>query len=161
MRRTINWLGMAGFALVITLAASVEVHPQGTSQADEDLKKLADDFTRAWTKGDANALAGFHTQDAIRIPGDGQVVTGRAAIERNFSQGLSGPWKGSTLTITPGTSRQLTPDVSVGEGRFQITGGTPPPGAATTGQYLNTYVRQGGRWQIATSAIILPPATTR
>lgn len=145
---------IAGAALVVgmAIAAQAQVKPG----ADPELKKLADEFMQAWGKGDAKALAALHAPDAIRIPGDGSVVNGRAAIEANFSQGLSTIWKGSTLTITPGQTQQLSADVAVGEGRYAIKGGTPPPGAPTGGQYLNTYVRQGGRWLVASSGVIAP-----
>lgn len=146
---------MVGAVLVVGMALGA--HAQVKPNADAELKKLADEFAQAWGKGDAKALAALHTQDAIRIPGDGQVVSGRAAIEQNLSQGLSGIWKGSTITITPGQTRQLTADAAVGEGRYQITGGAPPAGAPASGQYLNTYVRQGGRWLVASSAVIPPP----
>jgi uncharacterized protein (TIGR02246 family) len=131
--------------------------PTGAAATDPELQKLADEFAQAWAKGDAKALAAMHTEDAIRIPGDGQVIAGRGAIEKSFAEGLSGMWKGSKLTITSGQSRQVAPNVQVAEGRYQITGGTPVAGAPTGGQYLNTVVRQDGRWRLASTAIIAPP----
>ena len=150
-----NWRGsivapLLGAALIA--GASMAAQSQGTAAADPELKKLADAFSQAWAK----AIAALHTEDAIRLPGTGQVITGRAAIEENYAQALSGPWKGSTISITAGQSKQLAADVAVGEGRFEITGGTPPAGVPTAGQYLNTYVRRGGRWQLASSAVIYP-----
>jgi uncharacterized protein (TIGR02246 family) len=129
----------------------------GAVASDPELQKLADEFAQAWAKGDAKAIAALHTEDAVRIPGDGQVITGRAAIEKSFAEGLSGIWKGSKLTITPGLSMTVAPNVQVAEGRYQIAGGTPPAGAPTTGQYLNTFVRKGGRWLLASAAVIPPP----
>ena len=147
-----------GLAVAMGAAAvSAQDRTKGAAAADSDLQKLADEFTQAWAKADAKALAALHTEDAIRIPGDGQVLTGRAAIERSLAEGLSSVWKGSKLTITPGQATQLAPDVHVAEGRFQVTGGTPVAGAPTGGQYLNTVVRKGGRWLIASAAVILPP----
>jgi uncharacterized protein (TIGR02246 family) len=143
-------------AAALVCAVAVGAHAQG-APADAELKKLADEFSQAWAKGDAKAIAALHTQDAIRLPGSGQVLAGRAAIEQNYAEGLSGPWKGSKITITPGQTKQVTPDVLVSEGRFQITGGTPPTGAPASGQYANTVVRQGGRWLLASSAVIYPP----
>ena len=148
--------------LAVAMGAAI-LSAQGRSAAkaaaDPEMQKIADEFSAAWAKGDAKALAALHTEDAIRIPGDGQVVIGRAAIEKSFAQALSGVWKGSKLTITPGQGAQLAPDVETREGRYEVTGGTPPPGAPTTGQYLNTVVRKGGRWLLASAAVIpAPPA---
>jgi uncharacterized protein (TIGR02246 family) len=138
-------------------SVSAQGRSTGAAAADPELQKLADEFVQAWAKGDAKAIAALHTEDAIRIPGDGQVITGRAAIEKSFAEGLSGMWKGSKLTITPGKSTPLAPNVQVAEGRYQLTDGTPPAGAPTSGQYLNTVVRKGGRWLLASAAIIPPP----
>lgn len=140
-----------------TAGISGQGRATGAAATDPELQKLADEFVQAWAKGDAKALAAMHTEDAIRIPGDGQVIAGRAAIEKSFTEGLSGMWKGSKLTITAGQFRQVAPNVQVAEGRYQIMGGTPAAGAPTGGQYLNTLVRQDGRWRLASSAIIPPP----
>ena len=85
------------------------------------------------------------------------MIAGRAAIEQNYEKALGGPFKGSQIVITPGQTKQLTADVFVGEGQFQISGGTLPAGTPTSGAYANTYIRQGGRWRIAMSVISYPP----
>jgi uncharacterized protein (TIGR02246 family) len=157
-----NWrtrLVVPLFGAALIGGASIAAQSQQTKGPDAELKKLAETFSQAWAKADAKAIAALHTEDAIRLPGTGQVIAGRAAIEENYSQALSGPWKGSTISIIPGQTKQLAGDVYVGEGRFQITGGTPPAGIPTAGQYLNTYVRQGGRWALAASAVVYPPTT--
>jgi uncharacterized protein (TIGR02246 family) len=144
-------------AVALLLALTAIPHAQTTS-AEPDLKKLAADFSQAWAKGDAKAIAAMHAEDALRLPGTGQVISGRAEIEQNYAQALSGPFKGSQIVITPGQTKQLTPDVYVGEGRFQISGGTLPANTPTSGNYANTYVRRSGRWLLAMSAISYPPA---
>jgi uncharacterized protein (TIGR02246 family) len=142
----------AALAFVIASVA----HAQSTG-GDAEIKKLATEFSQAWAKGDSKAIAAMHTEDAIRQPGTGQVITGRAAIEQNYEKALAGPFKGSQIVITPGQTKQLTPDVFIGEGQFQISGGALPAGTPTSGSYANTYVRQGGRWRVAMSAISYPP----
>jgi hypothetical protein len=43
-------------------------------------------------------------------------------------------------------------------GTWEITGPTPPPpGVASKGIYINTLVKQGGKWLIASSAAFPPP----
>lgn len=156
-----TWIVTPLFGAALIGIASIAAQSQRTTGPDAELKKIAETFSQAWAKADAKAIAALHTEEAIRLPGTGPVITGRAAIEENYSQALSGPWKGSTITITPGQTKQLAAEVAVGEGRFQITGGTPPPGIPTAGQYLNTYVRQGGRWLVAASAVVYPPTAAR
>lgn len=139
----------------IVLGAAALTHAQG---AEADLKKLATGFSHAWMRADAKAIAALHTEDAIRLPGNGQVINGRAEIEQNYVQGLTGPFKGSQIAITAGQLKRLTADVYVGEGRFEITGGAVTAGTLTSGTYANTYVRRDGRWLIAMSAVSYPPA---
>lgn len=140
-------VSLAGFTLAIQAQASHEA----------DFKKLADDFSAAWAKGDAKAIAALYTEDASRLNGDGTIAAGRVAIAQSMAEALAGPWKGTTLTITANPSKRVTDDVYLGEGKYQISGGTPPPGAPTSGSYMNTLVRSGGRWLIAGSAIVSPP----
>ena len=141
-------------AFIVTLAAL----PQAQTGAEADLKKIASDFMQVWAKGDAKGISAIYAEDAIRLPGNGQVITGRAAIEENYAQALAGPFKGSQCVITPGQTKQLSADVFVGEGKFQITGANAPAGTPTSGSYANTYVRQGGRWRIAMNAVSYPPS---
>lgn len=124
---------------------------RGQATMDADFRKLADQYAAAWAKGDAKAIANLHTPDAVQITGDGRLAVGRTAIEAAVSQGLSGPAKGSTLIITQGQSKRVSGDVYVGEGTYEVTGGAAP----SKGRYLLTFVRQGDRWLIASSAAIL------
>lgn len=142
-----------GVALLLGVAAHGSATAQGNPEAE--FQKLADAFSAAWAKGDAKGIAALHTRDAVRVAGTGEpAVKGPAAIEQAISAGLAGPYKGTTLTIKSNGFTQVTPDAYVGEGTYQITGGAVPAGAPTGGQYLNTMVRQGGKWMIASSAVM-------
>jgi uncharacterized protein (TIGR02246 family) len=121
-------------------------------QEAPNLEKLANAYSQAWAKGDAAALAALHAPDAIRMSPDGTVSIGRAAIQKDLAEGLSGPFKGSTLTINQGQLKRVTADVYVGEGTYEVVGGSPPEGVATTGHYVNTIVRQGNDWLIASNS---------
>lgn len=148
------------FGLALALGASlaaVTLVIQAQASPEAEFKKLADDFSAAWGKGDAKAIAALHTEDAVRLNGDGTVARGRPAIEQGMTEALAGPWKGTTLTITANPSKRVTDDVYLGEGKYQVSGGMPPAGAPTSGSYMNTLVRSGGRWLIAGSAIVSPP----
>jgi uncharacterized protein (TIGR02246 family) len=149
-RVTACWIG----ALAVVVAGSVAV---GRAQAspDAEFKKLADAFMQAWAKADAKAVAALHTSDAVRLGGSGTPATvGTATIEAAMTAGLSGPYKGTALVITAEGSKRVSPDTYIGYGSYQITGGTPPPGAPVKGQYMNPMVRQKGRWLIAASAVL-------
>jgi hypothetical protein len=56
--------------------------------------------------------------------------------------------------VTEGKRSQVTTDVYVGEGTYEVAGAAPaPPGMTNKGHYVNTVVRQNGRLLIASSAV--------
>lgn len=150
MKLTWQWWAVA--AVLLMVGAAVE----GQGNMDAEFKKLADDYASAWARGDGKAIANLHTADAVRISADGQLTIGRAEIEKAVTEALAGPMKGTKLIITQGQSKAVAADVYVGEGTYEITGLTSAPPAK--GRYLNTLVRQGGRWLLASNAGIAPPA---
>ena len=159
MRMLVQSAGWRSFAvaLVVTTVAVSAVTAQSTP--DEEFKKVADALSAAWAKGDGKGVAALHTAGAVRLSGNGEpAVVGRAAIEQAMIAALSGPYKGTSLVITPNKYHRATADTYIGEGTYEITGGTPAAGAPTRGQYMNTMVRQGGQWLIAASAVMPAPA---
>lgn len=88
---------------------------------------------------------------------DGRLSAGRAAIEKSFAEAFAGIYKGTKLAIKAGQERNVTPDVVIGSGTWEVSGGAPPAGVPTSGTYLNTLQRQGGRWLIGSSAAVGTP----
>lgn len=127
----------------------------GAQAKDPALDKLAADWTAAFAKGDAKALAGFYTDDAVRVTQEGGTVVGRAAIEKEFAANFAGPWKGSKIAIKLGSIRPLSTDIAVNEGTWEISG-TGPDGKPMTmnGYYVNTLVKRAGAWVIASNAAV-------
>ena len=143
-----------GLVLVLCLVGLTSALGQ---QADAEMQKLTDQYVAAFNKGDVKALGALHTADAIRVTQTGELIVGRVAIEQDFTTGLAGPFKGAKLTVTPGKVQSLSADVRLSEGTYQVTAG----GTALKGRFLNTLVRQGGQWRLASMATISttpPPA---
>ena len=147
--------GIAGAALLIVLETGSVVY--GQAPTDAELRRLADAYAQAWAKGDAKAVAGLYATEAIRIGVDGKVSVGRAAIEQALRETLSGPYRGTKISIAAGQTARAGQDVYVSEGTYHIAGGLPPAGAPTRGRYLHTLVRLNGRWLIAGDAAIGAP----
>ena len=144
-------LSVAAIVLV-TLSAVL-----GAQKPDPDGAKLADQYVAAFNKGDAKALTALYTADATRLGPDGQLLTGRAAVEKSYLDGFAGPLKGTTLALEQGRTQAITPDVKLMEGRFTVSGAAAAP---LKGRYVNTIVRQGGTWLLASVVTVpdLPPA---
>jgi uncharacterized protein (TIGR02246 family) len=153
MRRIATW-GSAIAVLSVTLL-------QAQAGRNPEIQKTTDAFVSAWAKGDAKSLAALHAENAIRSTPEGLIQVGRSAIEKSFSDAFAGPLKGTTLVVKAGEERTINPDVVVASGTYEVSGGNMPPGAATKGIYVNTLVRQGGRWLVVSSApvgVAAPPA---
>lgn len=143
---------MRRVAVVVTIAVVAVTLIRAQSAKNPDIQKLADAFVAAWAKADAKALAALHAENAIRSTPEGLIVVGRPAIEKVFTEVLAGPFKGTKLVVKPGEERSITPDIVVASGTYEVTGGNVPAGIATKGIYVNTLVRQGGRWLLVSSA---------
>lgn len=152
----------------IVLAVSVAVLGAGLAPAWAQLKdpavdKLVADWTAAFAKGDAKALAGFYTENAVRASREAGTVVGRAAIEKEFAANFAGPWKGAKITITVGNTYPVGTDIAVSEGTWEVSG-TGPDGKPMTlkGSYVNTIVKKAGAWVIASNAAVpLEPAPAK
>ena len=120
MKRLTMWIGGAALAAMLMTAGPV----LGQAPTDGEIRRLTEAYAAAWAKGDAKALAGLHTTEALRIGFDGKVAVGRAAIEQSFSLALNGPYRGSKIGLTPGQTARAAQDPvhgqSVQAGRFGV-----------------------------------------
>lgn len=136
---------------VAAIALFGATQPQAQTK-NAEVQKLADAFVAAWAMGDAKGLAALHAEGAIRSTPEGLIHVGRPAIEKAFTEAFAGPFKGTKLVVTAGEERAVNANVVVASGTYEITGGTVPAGAVTKGIYVNTLVRQAGRWLLVSSA---------
>jgi uncharacterized protein (TIGR02246 family) len=138
----------------VALTAVPSLHAQALPAADQAaLNKLAADYSAAWAKGDAKAIAAMFTTDALDIDAMGQVHSGRAAIEQNLAAQFAGPLKGTTLKITPAPDRALKPDVSIGHGAFEVRRGAE---VVEAGHYSLVDAKTPTGWQIASLTGFVP-----
>ena len=142
---------IAAFA-VVALALSIVTAAQ---KADADVQKIVSAYEAAFNKGDAKAVAAMYTADALRVGPDGLLVTGRKEIEQSYVTAFGGALKGAKLSLTTGRTVNVTPDVKIIEGTFDVAGTAP-----VKGRYVNTLVRQGGQWLLASvnARPDMPPA---
>ena len=150
---------MARLFLSVATAVLATGVASATAQAkDPALDKLVADWSAAFGRGDAKALATLYTDNAIRVSPDGGTVLGRAAIEKEFAGYFAGPWKGATIKILVGSVQPLGPDTSAAEGTYEVTPKGPdgkalPP---VKGRYLNSMVKKNGAWVLSSNAAVIP-----
>lgn len=149
----------ARLAVAMAVALAAGLGSASAQTTDPMLDKLAADWAAAFAKGDAKALAALYTENAVRVTPEG-VAVGRDAILKEFAASVAGPWKGATIKITPGQTRTVAPDIAAGEGTYEVTGLRGPdgkPAPPLKGHYLNTMVKKGGAWLLASNAAVPPP----
>lgn len=143
-------------ALVGCLAALVVVAgiSLGAQQKDAEMDRLVQEYIAAWNKADVKALVGLYADNAMRTGATpAEPIVGKAAIEKYYEAGFATTAKGTTLSVTPGRTQNVTADLRLQEGTWQVKGGAGPQ----SGRYYNTLVRVGGTWRIA--AVVTIPDT--
>jgi uncharacterized protein (TIGR02246 family) len=112
------------------------------------VKQSSQEFAQAFAKGDAKAIAALWTeQGELHHPG-GDVVRGRADIEKVFAEFFKENPK-SQVEVLIESIRFPAPDLAIEEGILRSTGsGKELP---STTLYSVTHVRQGGAWKVAVS----------
>ena len=138
-------------ALVIAAAVVTLAPALAAQKPDADMEALTRSFEQAFNKGDAKAIAALFTKEAMQLAPDGQLLTGQSAIEQHHAKVFGGPAKGARLALKPGRTQEVTSDVRITEGTYQVTGGTMPG----SGRYMNTLLRQGGQWRLA-GVVVVP-----
>lgn len=68
-------------------------------QLRSEIQSVNDKWNSAFNSGDANAVAALYAEDARLSPGDGRVLTGRAAIENLFQSFIDNGVHNHTIEI--------------------------------------------------------------
>jgi uncharacterized protein (TIGR02246 family) len=146
-----------GVFFAFMAATAIAQKQQGGAADEAAIRDLAKQYTTAWNSGDAAKAAAVYTDDGTFINTLGVETKGRAAIEKNMADSLSGEMKGTAFAATMDTIRFIRADVAVVQGTTNITGGgTPPDGLK--GHYLLVATKQGGSWKLlAVHAAAMPP----
>jgi uncharacterized protein (TIGR02246 family) len=140
--------GLMGCVVALALVAGA---PLAAQQKDAELDKLVQQYVAAWNKADVKGLVALYTDNSMRTGPTDVVVVGKGELEKYYQTSFATTAKGTTLTVTPGRTQNVSADVRVQEGTWQVAGGTDGP---QRGRYMNTMVRVGGSWRLAAVAAI-------
>jgi uncharacterized protein (TIGR02246 family) len=153
VRKTPMILG-AGGLLALLIAGLVGMgygqparSPAGAREADEEaIRKSSLEFVRAFQKADAKAIAAMWTEGAEYRDDSGDVIRGRAEIEKAYADYFKSKPKGK-IEVDVGSIRFLSRDAAIEEGVLRLI----PSGAdlPSSTYYTALHVREDGRWKIA------------
>jgi uncharacterized protein (TIGR02246 family) len=142
-------------ALAVGFLAARERQPAAAKAPDagrdadaEAIAKSARDFTAAFARGDAKAVAAMWSEEGESEDADGAVVRGREAIEKAFAETFKDKKQGK-LDVEIRSIRYPSRDTAIEEGFLRHT--PDGPGLPTSTLYTAAHVREDGKWLIATS----------
>jgi uncharacterized protein (TIGR02246 family) len=128
------------------LAKEARASKDSPRDADrEAILQSARDFTAAFHKGDAKAVAALWTEQGEYESEDGTVLRGRAAIEASFAAHFKGRPTGK-MEIKVQSIRFPSRNTAIEEG---LTCTTSSGGLPDSARYRAVHVREDGKWQIA------------
>ena len=146
---------MTGTTLAIMidlLLAVVSPVPPAQSGPDQSavrtaIEKQAAAFSAAYNRGDIKAVAAMYAEDAIALPPDADMVRGRPAIEKLWTDAMASGMKTLTFTVI---DVQSSGNLAVETGRAAI--GLQPagqPASTETGKYVVVWQRGAdGQWRL-------------
>jgi uncharacterized protein (TIGR02246 family) len=114
-------------------------------QADEEaIRKQSVAFIQALEKGDAQAVAGFWTEEGEYIDDEGATYRGRAAIAKAYAQFLAKSPK-VKIKVHIESIRFVSKDTAVEEGYARARRGK----SESSSRYSVLHVRENGTWLMA------------
>jgi uncharacterized protein (TIGR02246 family) len=114
---------------------------EGTG-AEDAIRRSAKDFTDAYDRGDADALAAQWTKDGEYSIGN-DTIKGRDAIAKLYA-GFFKAHPGSKMTVKIGSIRVLAPTVALEEGMASVS--ESKNGPPSSSGYSAIHVKQDGKW---------------
>jgi len=138
-----------------------------SSNQTDAVAQLVAAETAAWTAKDASAYAAGYSEDVVFIGPNAGILSGRDAVRQQHAFLFSGPFAGSTQTITVTRVKFLGGTIAIVDQNVALTGYAFLPGALrpTEPGVVRTIVRwviekRGGTWEIiAQQMTAVPPAS--
>jgi uncharacterized protein (TIGR02246 family) len=110
------------------------------------IRKLGEEYVKAYNAGDAKAVAAFWTADGEYTDPDGETVRGRAAIEKDFAEFFKAHPK-ATIETKPGSLRLIGRATAVAEGTAAVR--LPGDAHPAETRYSALLVREDDGWKLA------------
>jgi uncharacterized protein (TIGR02246 family) len=149
-------------ALVTALAAvsfawaQLRARPADDKPADKAreadaaaIRQSATEFTQAFNKGDAKAVAALYTENGESREADGETFVGRAEIEKSYAEFFKAN-PGVKIDVLVKSIRFPAKDMAVEEGLARLISG--PKDLPRSAHYVVVHSREGGQWKMALSA---------
>jgi uncharacterized protein (TIGR02246 family) len=140
-------LFMLTLALLPIAYAGSKAKDAGVRTARADIDEANARFSKAFERGDAKALAGMYTPDAIAFPPDSEMIRGNEAIGQFWKATRNSGVKSVVLrTLDVGRSGNLAYEVGTASLTIQPEG---KEGTTAAAKYVVVWKRQSdGSWKL-------------
>lgn len=108
------------------------------------IRKVIDQFTKAYNKGDVEGVLAAWTDDAEFVSESGKAYRGKDAVRVLLTKSITAN-KGAKQSVRVESVRFLRPDVAMENGSVTLT---LPDGAEESGKYEAVWVKVDGNWLI-------------
>jgi uncharacterized protein (TIGR02246 family) len=120
--------------------------PVNAPSDEEAIRQAAVTYVKAYSQGDAKAVAAHFTTDAEYLADDGRVFQGRDAIQKAIADSFA-ETPGCKLEAKIESIRFIGPGAAVEDGTATVS---PPGGAApVNSRYTAVHLKSDGKWLIA------------
>ncbi len=128
--------------------AGVVAQPPADDKDRDAIRKSSREFADAFNKADAKAIAAMWTENAEILEASGELIRGRANIEKAFADFFKDN-PNVKIEVLVEAIRFPAADLAVEEGILRQV----PPGKElpSTTLYSVTHAREGGKWRMAIS----------
>jgi uncharacterized protein (TIGR02246 family) len=136
------FLFMTVLGLVVSLGSVLVA--QDTAADEEAIRQLGLRWEEAWANRDAQALAALYTDDADGISAMGETVSGRMAIEENFTKRFEDLPESAQNESEVIALRFIRPTIAIVDGAWAVSG--LPEGVPAAGLWTAVVVKKDGEW---------------
>jgi uncharacterized protein (TIGR02246 family) len=140
----VNRIATVLFSVVLPLTTLAEPTRGKPMSDEEQLHGVHEEFASGWSRGDAEAVAQFWTEDGVRVGAGGDIQHGRKEIAAALDRLLNGPLKGAKVSFDRGAIRMLGPDLALYQGPMEIQPGAGRP--PIKGYFLDVMKKVQGKW---------------
>jgi ketosteroid isomerase-like protein len=138
--------------LLVFVLASAFINPLKSQDLKKEMDDLVKKFEAGYNKKDDKALKMLYTDNAVRTDADGTVTTGNENLRLLYIQ--SWATTNLKLTIKQEKAEKQADGTVIASGTYHATGtinaGEP---IVVDGAYVNTVVKEDGKWKIAKSVL--------
>jgi uncharacterized protein (TIGR02246 family) len=138
--------------IFLTVALLAFLSNSALAADDQAIKDRINEFTAAWNKDDAKAMAAVFTEDGSLINPFTVEGHGRDEVEKIFTKEHTQLFKGSTYTASDVKIQWITPDVALADVTGHISGIKAADGSAAPDFPHHVswlWVKKDGKWMTA------------